>query len=298
MKNKKNYFCLLLIFIFVFVSASSSFAYTKTMNNGVGSVNEKLDALDTAIIAELCTICAESPIISENKDGIECFYKLDNGNSGYIVEKKFENGEKHYFFKEGNLENEVIYKADGTLLLDGNEVTVTLNRDTVPISFTGFTEQPSIQPKGKHYNIVTYEDSAPEGTVASDYSVFVADDVIDVDFNKTAISLTVGALVTILTGGIVQLANIGVVNGILASIGTGAVATIATSLQTNHPYSVGSKIDRRRFQHSNGYQISHSSIGEARFVYKERLKYYARNSSGGYTLFETSYKYRLTRIMT
>ncbi len=257
---------------------------------------KKVDTLDAMIIPELNTLCTKISVLEKNSENIEYAYTFKNGVEGYVKETFFANGDIKYYFKEGDLENIVISKADGTFLLDGEEVSIFIESDSISEDGAFVGSQQAIEPQGKHYNKTAYVDSPPSGTTRDDYSVFVNTYGVNVDFNKAVKSLTIGAIITILTGGVLGVSNLGAVAGTLTSLATGFVGGVATTLQSDHPLSVGSKIEIKRWQHKNGYQISHSSAGEARFVYKDRLNYYARSSSGAYKYFDYALKYRVTRI--
>ncbi|MGC2874011.1 hypothetical protein ACDL92_12050 [Ihubacter sp. mB4P-1] len=258
--------------------------------------DKKVDTLDAMIIPELNTLCTKISVVEKSGKNIEYAYTFKNGVEGYVKETFFANGDIKYYFKEGALENIVIRKSDGTLLLDGEEVSISIKSDSVSENRAFAERQQDAEPQGKHYNKTAYVDSPPSGTTRDDYSVFVNTYGVDVDFNKAVKSLTVGAIITILTGGVLGVSNLGAVAGTLTSLATGFVGGVATTLQSDHPLSVGSKIEIKRWQHKNGYQISHSSAGEARFVYKDILNYYARSSSGSYKYFDYALKYRVTRI--
>lgn len=300
----KKFVSMLLVLAMVLGMSTAAFAeidLNQSMTTMICSENEHLDKhsdkFDDIIISELNSLCKETLTVQKReKDNFEYAYTLKNGEEGYVKETISSNGDINYYFKEGNLENTVTRKVDGTFLLDGEEVNITINSDAA-LENEVFTEsQQVIEPKGKHYNKTAYADAPPSGTTRDDYSVFVNTYGVDVDFNKAVKSLTLGAIVTILTGGILAAANAGAVVGTLTSLATGFAGGIATTLQSDYPLSIGSKIEIKRWQHKNGYQISHSSAGEARFVYKDRLNYYARNSSGGYKYFDYALKYRVTRI--
>lgn len=297
MKNYlKKTFAISLSLVMVFVSTSISFAATERMSQPL-TYDEQDIKVENIFANELDALSKEPLVKVKKVDGsTEYFYSLQDGTNGQAIEKEKINGDKVYHFKEGDLENTVTYKTDGTIWLDGKKVNISLNQNSTSVMETKQEQGENV--RGRHYNVTDYVDSAPSGTTSSDYTTFVLEDEINVDFQKAVKSIAVGAIVSILTSGILALANAGYIAGTIVSLATGFAAGVATSLKTGHPLSVGSKIELYRRQHKNGYQISRSSAGESRFVYKDRLKYYAEKSNGEYVLFETTYKYRLTRILS
>lgn len=262
-------------------------------NSDYQSSSNYISSFDKKLISEIEFISNGEESLQIEGNCWEINYLLEDGKQGY-AKKEYKGGSEIYFFKEGNIENTIIKSSNGTYYLDGKKVQMNRN------SYDRITDHNetdlSNETRGKHYNVTSYDDVAPSGTSASEYNTYVLYEEIDVDFNNFVQSLTVGAIVTLLSGGLLAVAEAGYVVGILVSLGTGVLSSVALDLMSNHPLSRGSKIGLTRYQRNDGYRIPSVITGEMRYAYKDLLNYYAQTNSGSYVMFDTDCRYRLTRI--
>lgn len=245
--------------------------------------------IDEAIISVLSDFCNSEVVVNEKRDCLKMYYTLENGETGY-ARKVIKDDTEIYFFKEGEKENTLVKKSDGTIYLDGEEVLISTN------SIGGTDKNNTVELRGRHYNVTSYYTTVPSKTKSSEYSVYVRKETINVNFKKTVISLTVGALVTLLTGGLLAIAEAGFIVGTLVSLATGTFTGVILALQEDYPLSRGAKIELTRYQRKNGYMIPTVTAGEIRYAYKDNLKYFAKKNDGTYAYFDSDCRYRLTRI--
>ena len=212
-----------------------------------------------------------------------------------IIEEIGLDGSRVYNITEGSLSDIVVFQKNGEILLNGRKVTSQIFSEIPQVGID--TLEGTIAPQGRHYNKTTYVSECPYGT-ESDYSDYVEHLEYDVEFRELVKNLTIGAIVTIITGGLAYLAELGALAGTVLSIGTGSATTVANYLKSNSPLAIGSKIQLYRYQHAKyGHCIPRSEPGESRYVYKDRLYYYSKDSNNNYKYMWTDIQYLLTRIM-
>ena len=131
-----------------------------------------------------------------------------------------EDGSQFFHYLEGELENTVEFASDGTIYLDGNQVVITteVNESIRPLA-GGFEH--------------SYSKSIPSGTKSSEYtgSDWTVNSTSRMDFGADFISIAVGAIVGILTGGLATW--VGVTAGIITST---SMTKVANWLKSSNPY--------------------------------------------------------------
>lgn len=240
--------------------------------------------------------------VARAADVIEYKYQMPNGVEATILESEDENGNYVMTFIEGEKEDSLQITPEGEIWLNGKKIEYSVVRvpNEAVSGVVSAENQEDIIPYGRRYNITDYVNECPYGTEA-DYSTYVELFEVDVEFNEFAKNLTInaisGLIFTVMTMAGAPLG--GLISGTVFEFVANGFIAVAQLVQDKHPLSIGSRIYVYRYEHKTyGRQIPHSDIGEARFVYKDEMLYYVRNSDGKLTYSFPDTKYLYTRILT
>lgn len=241
-----------------------------------------------------------------NADG-SILYSYDVTDEVKATAKVWEDTEKNTYVRitEGDIQNLILVTNDGELWLDGKKVKITITKaendfvtsDTLNVEDKSFTDSNQIMNVGRHYNKTEYVVACPYGS-PSDYTVFVDNFTVDIEFLNAVKNLAVSAIATIISTAMFEIADIGTSTSTAISIAASVFTAVSDSMKQNTPEAVATSVTVVRNKHTMGYQVPHSDLGEARFVYKDNLSYYVDIGSPKLHYLTTENKYLLTRILS
>lgn len=199
-------------------------------------------------------------------------FTLPSGQEASAMEYKDARGNRYFEFVEGNLSNSLILKSNGKIILDGKEVKVEISL-TPCQSDRDINIGNAVELRGRHYNVAEYLEDCPYGS-ASDYSVYVSSETVNIAFQRAVRSITVGAIASIICSIVAALPFVNVYVGAALSVGSGIFLGVADYMKESTPEAVASEAYIKRYQHKNGHHVQSVVTGESRFVYKDVYKYY------------------------
>lgn len=291
----KKLICLTLIICVLMTVNASAFASTETvLRHDIKIDNFNFDEI---VVKEFSNI---NRVINPDGSTVYSYDVTDGIKATSKVWKEDNNTYVH--ITEGNLQNLLMVTADGELWLDGKKVNISITRaanksaDSIALN-NGITDRDQVMNVGRHYNKTEYVVACPYGS-PNDYTVFVDNFTVDIEFWNAVKNIAVSALATIISTGMFAVAKIGTDAATAITIAASVFTSVSDYMKERSPEAVATSVTVVRNKHTRGYQIPHSDLGEARFVYKDNLSYYVDIGSPQLHYLTTENKYLLTRILS
>ena len=291
----KKLICLTLIICVLMSVNASAFASTESVICHEIKI-ENFD-FDEIVLKEFSNI---NRVINPDSSAVYSYDVTDEIRATSKVWKEDNNTYVH--ITEGDLQNLLMVTADGELWLDGKKVNISITRagnksaDSIVLN-DQVTNRNQVMNVGRHYNKTEYVVACPYGS-PNDYTVFVDNFTVDIEFWNAVKNIAVSALATIISTGMYAVAELGTDTATAISIAASVFTSVADYMKQSSPETVATSVTVVRNKHTRGYQIPHSDIGEARFVYKDNLSYYVDIGSPQLHYLTTENKYLLTRILS
>ena len=217
-----------------------------------------------------CRIVYSKSVVGERNAEIA----FTDGVINKINERILPNGDKIYNITEGNLQNELRIRSDGTLILNGNLVTLAVTSDQE-------TSSKAIGPMV--INQPFWSNTCPYG-VKTDYTKSAGNSQnANLSMGITAISITESTFIGIL--GIAVATNLSV-NKNLASVAAGGILTgLLTAWKLATPNSNAMSFKTVSYYHKN----STNGIISGLWVKRNDVSYYGNINYSGFLSTKTNY---------
>ncbi|MBR0598388.1 hypothetical protein [Sinanaerobacter chloroacetimidivorans] len=255
------------IFLLVAIMLMSSVTLSFANTNQLGLFNRTL-AMNIGLSISNETL---------NKDGSKSFttYNEAADVTSYFTQTNQNNGDIIYKIVEGEKQDEVTIKQDGSLYLDGVPVTFTkVSNGETKTDMLDINQPNIIVPNAQQVHSST---NPPSGTTSQQFSDYRGLNSTVVSFgDKLITQLTIGAL------GII----IGAYGGMGVTIGVMVAGAIYASMVAMNPTANALSIKDYTYWHYNGFNCSPGTSAEKHFMY-----YYAYQNFTG--LIDDSIYYRI-----
>lgn len=275
----KKFLSILLVLSMLITSTVASFATTADGNkinlqDGIPSKFQKFTDVINEDIEKLDFLGIPAVMLTvakvdTNSNGV---YNMSLGDDRYCQVKiqTLKSGEIKLDFYEDGIHNELIFLQDGTMILDGGKVTIeSENLDSQKMALVPYAYS-------SHYS------KTPLKGKASDYGLLI-DDYVHNSIGlggSTLASIGSGALATILTNALKVTLAVNVYAGILT--------TLATSMIL---YAKEQNVD---FSYASYHMYKYARLDNASYSqhYRYRGLYYAGKNCSRYTDEDTFYEYK------